>query len=596
MSRLHDGAQEAADAARKDDAKTQKQAEILFAQAKESGVNFVHSDAGVPYALIPVIGKDASQVFPIRSNRFRVYLSYLYHKQNGKAPSRAIVTDALAVMEGDALFDGAEVEVHVRDRADDKSIDIDLGDNDYQMVHVSSEGWSVQPHADVYFLRPAAMLPMPKPSSDGTGLDALRPFINADDENFLRVLIFAICAMRGRGPFPILVLHGEQGSAKTTAGKFLKALIDPGKLDARAPCRDTHDLAIAADSSYMLMFDNISDMSPGMADAFCRISTGGSFTTRTLYTDRDEEIFEGQRPQVFTSIEDLMARPDLADRMLPAQLIAIPDDERKSEEQLWSDFRKVQAQLLGALLDVLVIALQKIETVRANAKRLPRMADAYLWSLAAEAALPTHNGVTVESVWRRTREEAVASALEASIIAAPLLQLLARNIPQPGTAWEATASEVLRQLNAGADDQLRMQRAWPVNGRSLMTKLKRIGPALRAKGFTFAPSNRTAKARTWCFSHVVDNTPPPRHDTAAQPSSASSSSQPHPSDDGRDANDDSPRTLGSQSNGAVNDRELTYARIRRLLGEPESGDDELIERAERNDEIIAADPIVQGEL
>jgi hypothetical protein len=43
-----------------------------------------------------------------------------------------------------------------------------------------------------------------------------------------------------------LVLHGEQGSAKTTAGRMLRGLIDPNVSPLRTQPRDEGDLLIAA--------------------------------------------------------------------------------------------------------------------------------------------------------------------------------------------------------------------------------------------------------------------------------------------------------------------------------------------------------------
>ena len=44
----------------------------------------------------------------------------------------------------------------------------------------------------------------------------LRPFLNVADEGDYRLLVtWLLAALRPCGPYPILVLHGEQGAAKS---------------------------------------------------------------------------------------------------------------------------------------------------------------------------------------------------------------------------------------------------------------------------------------------------------------------------------------------------------------------------------------------
>jgi hypothetical protein len=64
-------------------------------------------------------------------------------------------------------------------------------------------------------------------------------------------------ATRG-GPYPLLAISGEQGSAKTVLSKMLKALIDPNVAPVRALPREERELMIAANNGYVLAFDNLS--------------------------------------------------------------------------------------------------------------------------------------------------------------------------------------------------------------------------------------------------------------------------------------------------------------------------------------------------
>jgi hypothetical protein len=62
---------------------------------------------------------------------------------------------------------------------------------------------------------------------------------------------------RDRGPYPIIVLSGEQGSAKSTLSAILRAVLDPNSAPLRALPREDRDLFIAAGNGHVLAFDNV---------------------------------------------------------------------------------------------------------------------------------------------------------------------------------------------------------------------------------------------------------------------------------------------------------------------------------------------------
>ena len=93
-----------------------------------------------------------------------------------------------------------------------------------------------------------------------------------------------------------------------------RRLIDPNKSDLRSPPKNETDLFIQAMNGRVLGYDNLSGLSPWLSDALCRISTGGGMSTRQLYTNAGEVIFDGTRPVVLNGIEEIATRSDLMDR------------------------------------------------------------------------------------------------------------------------------------------------------------------------------------------------------------------------------------------------------------------------------------------
>ena len=217
------------------------------------------------------------------------------------------------------------------------------------------------------------MLPLPVPQRGGS-IETLNSFLNlASRDDFVLIVAWLLAALRSSGPYPLLAISGEQGSAKTVLSKLLKALIDPNAAPVRSLSREERELMIAAKNGYLLAFDNLSGLPVWLSDALCRLASGGSFAVRRLYTDDEEVLFEAARPILLNGIEEVISRPDLGDRAIFLTLPPIGEAQRRFESELWREFEIARPRMLGALLDAAVHGLRTLHRVHLD--RLPRMAD-----------------------------------------------------------------------------------------------------------------------------------------------------------------------------------------------------------------------------
>jgi hypothetical protein len=172
------------------------------------------------------------------------------------------------------------------------------------------------------------MLPLPIPEKGGR-ISALRKYLNvSSDDDFALAVFWLVAALRPQGPYPVLGLSGEHGSAKSTFARVVRALVDPNCLAIRGPPHDERDLFIAAGNSHVLAFDNLSDIQPWLSDALCVLSTDGAFGTRKLWTDDEEQLFKAKRPIVVNGITNAITAPDLADRALSGSSSVEPTRQR----------------------------------------------------------------------------------------------------------------------------------------------------------------------------------------------------------------------------------------------------------------------------
>ncbi|MCH7554118.1 MAG: hypothetical protein IIC82_08995, partial [Chloroflexi bacterium] len=379
------------------------QATILVELAGD--MTFFHDPDSVPYATIAVKGHKENHL--IKSKAFGRHLRRLFYEQEDRAPSSQAFQDALGVLEGKAVFDGEQHELHLRMAEHDGNYYIDLGDPEWQVVRISPGGWEVVATAPVKFRRPGrGMLALPRPERGGN-INTLRRFVNFSndaegDKDWALLLAWLVATLKPTGPYPIYIANGEHGSAKSTVARVLKALVDPSKLSTRSQPRNEQDLMIAANGNWIISLDNISRLPQWLSDALCRLSTGSGFGTRELYTNEGEAIFEGQRPIIINGITDVAASGDILDRAIGKTFEQISEDARMTEAEFWAAFNAEKPGIFGALLDAVAVGLQRAESVRVS--KLPRMADFALWNIAVEPGLGLADGAFM-SAYAGNRKE-----------------------------------------------------------------------------------------------------------------------------------------------------------------------------------------------
>ena len=423
--------------------------------------------------------------------------------------------DALSVLSSKALFQGEEKEVSLRVAEADGDIYLDLGNADWQAICVTRQGWSLTNTPPVSFRRPKSMMALPIPTPGGS-VDLLREVLNiSDDSQWTLFIGFILAALRPRGPYPVLVLDGEQGTGKTYIAHTVKSLIDPARAGNRGEPRDVRDLMIAATNGWVLSFDNLSRISPELSDGLCRLSTGGGLATRELFSDAEETIFDARRPVVINAIGDVVTRADLVDRAVIVTPSVITAQQRRQENFLETRLNEIRPFVLGALLDAISHGLRTVESI--HLEGLPRMADFAVWVTACAPALGWEPNRFIDAYFAN-RSDAVEIGLEASPLVAPLRALLSSG------PWEGTASELLTRLTDIGGEAVRKMKDWPTKPNVLSNSLKRLAPALRETGLIITRKERTATGRGIHLEHRVNSSSPSSSSSLPASSLASPSS------------------------------------------------------------------------
>jgi hypothetical protein len=417
------------------------------------------------------------EYFRLDSQEFRRALIRLYESSTGRIPPPAAVAGVLATVQGRAEIRKDVEPVWLRVAPGPSSSGtayfLDLGDESRRSVEIRADGWSVVDQPRVHFWRPQGLRALRAPERGGS-IDLLRKYVNVDDSQWPLLLAWLAAAIRPVGPYPLLVLSGEPGSAKTTLARVCRRLVDPHATLLRSLPKSERDLMIAARNNWLQVYDNISAFAIWQSDALCRLSTGGGFATRELFTNDAELNIEVQRPILVNGIADFVLRSDLIDRSIFLWMRPIPESERQGDEAFWEQFESDRAQLLGSLLDAVSGGIRCWPDVQLHAHS--RMADLDRWGEAVLRGSGQPAGTFIEA-YRGNRRSATANAIADTPLVAALARVLADR-----KSIQCTAAELLHMLNSVKREVAYGTHGWPKSSAALSAALRMLAPQLRELG------------------------------------------------------------------------------------------------------------------
>lgn len=448
------------------------------------GMELFHDPAGEAYATAKVA--DHCETMRVNSRAFRRWLALQFYVSEGKAPAVQSMTAALATIEAESVFEGAEHQVHVRVAEHDGSIFLDLCRPDWKVVRITIDAWTIVETAPVKFVRREGMLSLPTPLLGGS-FGLLRSLVNVRGEDWPLVAGYMLGCMREKGPFPVLALVGEQGSGKTTFTRMLKNTLDPTKASARAAPKDERDLLIAAEGCHIVALDNLSHLDEHLSDALCRLATGAGLSRRKLYTDDDEKIFEASRPVIVNAIGDIISRPDLLDRAILVETQIFEESQQRTEEEVWDEFHKVHPLVLGTLCTAASHALRGGEKLGCISR--VRMLDFCRFVTHGEKGLGLPPKA-FSSAYANNRKTANETAVELSPVARAVQNLL-----EARTEWRGSFTELLAMLSGKIMPEILHSREWPKTQRGLSSALRRVAPSLRQVGIKVDFPGRDPESR-----------------------------------------------------------------------------------------------------
>ncbi|GHV39108.1 ATP-binding protein [Synergistales bacterium] len=410
----------------------------------------------------------------IKSLRFAAWLTDKFYIATQNAPNKTDIEKVISLLASEA-YKQPKYRIFTRLGHNDGKIYLDLADEDCHVVEIDGGGWRViGGESAPWFMRSSGMRALPIPERDGS-LDELRNFCNVSDDDFVMMVSWLVAACNPRGAYSLLVLSSEHGSGKSTMTTLLQRLVDANTTERLSPPKNADDLFAAGAGRWIIPFDNFGRIDETLSNHLCRLSTGGGYSKRALYTDNDSFSVSMKRPLILNGIALTLSRLDLLDRAYPIHLESIATDERRTERELYSAFERIHAKLLGALLTAVAAALRERDYEPNN---LSRMADAETFILQAEkgGGLPWQVG-KFKAVLTRREAAKIDEALADDGVAAKILELM-ENLE----TWSGTLKELLQFITEGTDEE---RKYLPQTGKALGRKMEELRPMLRYVGIEF---------------------------------------------------------------------------------------------------------------
>jgi hypothetical protein len=452
----------------------QSQATQLMAFGFRAGVRLWHSPNGIGHASVLVDGH--WEHYRIRSSGFDAWLRDQYGRSNQtrfegrlvpQVPGTQALKDAIASLHGYALRHGATQDVAMRVGGDEGVIWIDLGTRDWSAIKVTAEGWDVVRDVGVPFVRSETMLPLPRPSRDGSFRDLL-DVLNIKEEDLVLIAGWLQQVLNPIGDYPFVNVFGDSEMGKTFLCITLLMVVDPRTTKLRKLSSD-EDLMVAALNNWALGFDNWSRISGDVADTLCMISTEISSGKRKLYSDDEEHTFTVRRPIIFNGIPgDLTERSDLASRTI---LLGVPRiAQRRRKTDLEQEFKKMWPGVLGVLLDGLVAGLRDQKSIEVDDPA--RLMDFEAFAEAGCRGMGFEEWEFVEA-YKRNRAGQMEMAAEAS----PVGKAVVKWLKQHPRGFAGKASVLLDKL-----EPYKSGKDWPGTAGRLSSELSRLSKPLAAIG------------------------------------------------------------------------------------------------------------------
>jgi len=446
---------------------------------EDHNATYFKNSMHLPYATVEE--ENVKRTFPLMgSEEAEDFIRRIHFEEYGKVPKATDIKEALLTLRAITPHEGGIKDAEFRTAGNATVIEYDYGSQDRKVAQITADGWENKA-PDIPFIRVQSMQEQVQPvrTSDEERSEVLSEFqalLGLTDDQFVIVMTYLLSCYCPFGPYPVLVIQGQEGSSKSTLSNFIRLLVDPNLALASSLPTKEKDIMIAMMHNQILVFDNLSGLNDKISDWLCRASTGTGLTVRKLRTDSTPIVFTGSCPILLNGIDNIAQRSDLISRSLIINLTALTDGQRLTKSEVTQKFNALRPKLLGILFDALSAIIRDLPTTSITSNH--RMIDVIKWATPAEKLLGFEGGA-IQDVCERNYLDTITTSLNDDLVCSILLDHI-NSLERP--QWSGTMTKLLTTLTSRAPDKVKSHKDWPKRAQALSTYLNRRTKGLRDYG------------------------------------------------------------------------------------------------------------------
>lgn len=337
---------------------------------------YLNSENDQPMITLAKVPPDKPDTYCILSDDFKARLAAEYQSVIKDVTQPLISGGAITNLKYTAINSGRHERVFKRvAQLNDKHIVYDLNNGQGDVVDVTEAGVTILKRTDpqyqgLHFYAHTNMLPQVLPDFTGSATlpELLDPFLPFSEDDKKLVIVWLLCAMLEDTKKCILVAVGPEGSGKSSACRVLRSLIDPQSNPPGTLPYDEQNLCLSLGNRYCTLYDNVRTVSNKISDILCQATQGGSYETRTLYTNMGLTYVSFKSTLMMNGIlPSMVSSPDLKDRCLMVTA-TISDDQRELDGNLDSLFEQRRPAILGQMFTTIQQAMALPDTEQTDYK------------------------------------------------------------------------------------------------------------------------------------------------------------------------------------------------------------------------------------
>lgn len=370
-----------------------------------------------------------------------------------------------------------EPVIPMRVRHDGRTTYIDSGSDDSGIV-IKPGSVNVEPLPDgVYFRRPAGLMPIH--TSTGVGdIDSFRELINYADDTHWRLIIGWMTAALGmaQGTFPILMIAGNAGAAKSTGTGLIKTVLDPQSPELLSYPKSVEQVQFHSVYNYVMAYDNLSGVSNEVSDALCTMASGTGFLSRRLYTNLGRVALKVKRPVMLNGIDNVARRNDFASRTLCTAFRKLDDNERLEDDYIAQQVEKNLDKWRKECYTI-ISEVKKIDRGEVARPRF-RLADFHVWLEMVGMVLGWEKDFAYDAM--RSNENVLLDNIkDTDLVAAYLLAFMDNR-----AVWSGLTRELYEEVVTIVPPDVKRSSDWPNTLNGFGARIGRANEVLEFSGIT----------------------------------------------------------------------------------------------------------------